>query len=99
MDEITPIDSYRYEARGTLEGRPFSHAGVVYAEYGWEAAELAEEEVRTEFPGVVLSGDDPSRGVTCSPKVFVTRDIVNRIINAEPVLHRLVPFNTTTTNE
>ncbi len=66
---------------GTLNGVEFKHEGVVYAEHAWDAGELAEAEVRTQFPGVILKDDEPERGVTSSPQVFVTRDIVNRAVS------------------
>lgn len=75
------LDCYRYKAEGTLGGAAFTHEGVVYAEHSWDAADLAEDEVREKFPGVVLKDDEPARGVTSSPQVFVTRDIVNRAVS------------------
>lgn len=75
------IDCYKYTAEGTLNGEKFKHEGVVYAEHAWDAGELAEAEVRAQFPGVILKDDEPERGVTSSPQVFVTRDIVNRAVS------------------
>lgn len=74
------IDCYKYKAEGTLNGDKFTHEGVVYAEHSWDAAELAEAEVRSAFPGVILNDDEPALGVTSSPQVLVTRDIVNRVV-------------------
>ena len=77
---MADIDCYKYKAKGALNGAKFAHEDVVYAEHAWDAAELAEAEVRCKFPGVVLEGDELERGVTSSPQVFVTRDIVNRAV-------------------
>jgi hypothetical protein len=77
---VPDIDCYKYTAEGTLNGEKFKHEGVVYAEHAWDAGELAEAEVRAQFPGVILKDDEPERGVTSSPQVFVTRDIVNRVV-------------------
>ena len=77
---MTDIDQYRYKAVGKLDGVDFLHEGEVYAENAWDAGDLAEEEVRSLFPGVILKDDEPERGVTSSPQVFVTRDIVNRAV-------------------
>jgi hypothetical protein len=74
------MDTYRYEAEGTFNGRKVTHRGVVYDTTAFEAAEQADEEVRALYPGIVLKGDNPATGGTESPKVFVTRDIVNRIV-------------------
>lgn len=78
---MADIDCYKYTAEGTLNGEKFKHEGVVYAEHAWDAGELAEAEVRGKFPGVILKDDEPERGVTSSPQVFVTRDIVNRAVS------------------
>ena len=78
---MSNIDCYRYKAEGTLHGAKFKHEGTVYAENAWDAAELAEADARSEFPGVILKDDDPERGVTGSPKVYVTRDIVNESVS------------------
>lgn len=74
------LDHYRYKAEGTLDGAKFLHEGEVYAEHSWDAAELAEAEVRAQFPGVTLKNDDLAHGITSSPRVFVTRDVVNRAV-------------------
>jgi hypothetical protein len=77
---MSDLDHYRYKAEGTLNGEKFTAEGEVYASHSWEAAELAEAEVRANYPGVILKDDEPERGVTSSPQVFVTRDIVNRAV-------------------
>lgn len=78
---MSDLDCYSYKAEGKLDGKDFLHEGTVYAEHAWDAGELAEEEVRSMFPGVILKDDEPERGVTSSPQVYVTRDIVNRAVS------------------
>lgn len=77
---MADLDQYRYKAEGTLNGEKFEHEGEVYGEHAWDAAEMAEAEVREKFPGVILKDDEPERGVRSSPQVFVTRDLVNRAV-------------------
>ncbi len=77
---MADLDQYRYKAEGTLDGEKFTAEGEVYASHAWDAAELAEAEVRANYPGVILKDDEPERGVRSSPQVFVTRDIVNRAV-------------------
>ncbi len=72
------MDKYRYVAKGTHETKIIRHEGEVTAATAFEAAELADKEVRNLFPGIVLEDDDAAGPGT--PVVFVKREIVNRIV-------------------
>ncbi len=65
------METYRYKAEGTLEGREFLKEGELEAEDVYDAAEKADKLVRDQNPGVILKGEDEGR--TVYPKIYLKR--------------------------